>query len=155
MVSQTPKHPDRGLTIMVADILERPRNGGLHSPELLPVRTFSSSRQPKDRTPPIARMIGAEHRPLLHQPLQHTGQRAGVYMKNRGELSRRQPWEQANHAQYESLWPGHTDGLRHSLGCRLKPVHNGPQQLHEAQDVRQLRGGHGSRGWRADNGTMV
>jgi hypothetical protein len=76
-------------------------------------------------------------------------------MKNRGELTRREPRKEAHDAQCESLWPGHTDGPRHSLGRRLQPVHNGPQQLHEVQDIRQLRGGHGTGGWRADGSTIL
>lgn len=76
-------------------------------------------------------------------------------MKNRGELSCRESREEADNSQHEPLWPGHTDGPRHSLGRRLQPVHNGPQQLHEVQDIRQHRGGNGTGGCRADGGTIL
>jgi len=68
MVSQTPKHSDRRPTIVVADTFERPRNSGLHCPDLDFVRTSPSGCQPKHSTPPIARMTGAAHHLLLHQP---------------------------------------------------------------------------------------
>jgi hypothetical protein len=54
---------------VVADTFERSRNSGLHCPELDFVRTSASGRQPKHSTPPIARMTGAAHHLLLHQPL--------------------------------------------------------------------------------------
>lgn len=69
MVSQTPKHSDRRPTIVVADTFERPRNSGLHCPELDFVRTSASGCQLKHSTPPIARMTGAAHHLLLHQAL--------------------------------------------------------------------------------------
>jgi hypothetical protein len=95
--------------------------GGLHRACLHSVRTLSPRRQSKYGTPAIARVIDAQHHLLLHQALQDAGQCTGVQVKDRGELSRRKPRRQADHAQHEALWSGDANRIRHPFGRGLEP----------------------------------
>ena len=124
--------------VAVTDPVERFGDGGLDRTTPDVVDAMPTSGQPEDRSAPIRRVLHPQQQPLRDQPLQHAGERAGMHVKDRSQVPRRESGEETDDPKDEALRPSDPEVGRHPLGCLLHPVNDGPQQLHELQDVWQL-----------------
>jgi hypothetical protein len=132
------QHPPRRCPIARIYTFERLGDRRFHSTAPGSVHMCTTRRELKDCAPAITWIINASQQSLRHQTLQHARQRAWVQVKDGRQISGGDPREEPDDAQRQSLWPGHTDLANHPLRRLLEAVHNGPQQLHEVKDVRQI-----------------
>jgi len=129
------EHAARHVLIAGADAAQRGADTGLdrtavHGVELRPARG-----EPQDDAPPIASIVDALQEPLRGEPPEHARQCARVHVKDRGQFSRGQFRKESYDAKYQTLRPGDADFGAHPLRAPLHAMNDGPQLLHELQDI--------------------
>lgn len=128
-------------TIAFADLCKRRGDSRLHRSRTYPVRSHAQFCEAQDDTAPVVRMLDALQKPLRFEPLQHASQRARVHVQNARKVAGREPWKEADNAQHQPLRTSHAQSAGHPLRGPLQAVHNRPQQLQEAEYIRQWRAG--------------
>lgn len=126
-------------SIDFADPRERSGDGGFHGAGANRVHPPPAPGQAENGAATVARVIHPAEELLRRQALENPGQRAGVDVHDGGEISGREPRQQADDPQHQPLRPGNAERTAHPLRRALEAVHHGPEQLHEFQDIRQCR----------------
>jgi hypothetical protein len=137
MIGQTLEDSLGRRAITPADAIERIRNGRLDRSRAYLVGPAAAWSETKHCASAIAWIIGSCQQPLRDQAPNDSGQRAGVDVKNPGQISCRQTGEQTDDAQDEPLRTGDADFTPHPLRCSFQAVDHGPQQPHELQNIGQ------------------
>ncbi len=119
---------------------KRGRDRGLYGATVGVVDSGASRAETETRATLIARIVDTSEQSLGNQPLEDTGQRAGVYVEQCGEVAGGEPREQTGDAKDEPLRSGHSNVRAHAFGLLVQPVDERPQQSHELQDVRKSLG---------------
>jgi hypothetical protein len=135
---QPGERPPRRQPIPCAEALQPIANGGFDRPARDGIQVFAQARQPQNGPPVVSGIADTHEQTLRDETLKHSGERARVHVKNRGEIARRESGEQADDAQHEPLRTCHADVGDHPLGGPFEAVDHRPEKLHELQDVGQL-----------------
>jgi hypothetical protein len=101
------------------------------------VRPSADARQTQHGAATVARIVHTLQQALRDEPLQHAGQRAWVQVHGGRQVSRGDPGEEPDDAQHEPLRTRDANLGGHALGSPLEAVDDGPEQLHELEDVGQ------------------
>ena len=119
---------------------KRRRDRGLYGAAVGVVDSRAARAETETRATLIARIVDTFEQPLCNQPLEDTGQCAGVHVEQCGEVAGGEPREQTGDAKDEPLRSGHSNVRAHAFGFLVQPVDERPQQSHELQDVRKSLG---------------
>lgn len=134
------QHSSRSGAIVRADAIQRVGDRRFNGSRTDRVGPSTPPGQAKHGAPSIARVVDSIQQPLLHEPLQHAGERTGIDVKRRGEIAGRQSGRQAHHSQDETLRTGDAEIAAHALRAALEAMRDGPEPLHEMQHIGQRIG---------------
>ena len=136
---QLHQYPLSRLSFLGWHDLERFENCCLHRALSPGVQAGPLSRERKRGYASVCPLLMSTEQPQPDQALQYAGQRARMNMKDSCELTRGESREQPHDSQHHALRAGQPQVLAHSLRLLLQSMHDCPEELHEPQDVWQLR----------------
>jgi hypothetical protein len=128
----------RGHPISNTDALERLSDRGFDRTVTGHVHSRTAFREPQHRASSIGRIVGTSEQSLSDQSLEHTGQRAGMYVQHGRQAARGHAREETDHAQHQPLRARNPDVACHPLRYSFQSMHDRPQELHELQYVWQI-----------------
>lgn len=98
--------PGRG-AVAITDAVQRFSDGRFDGAGADVVDAMPARGQPENRAAAIPRVVQPQQQPLRDEPLQHAGKGAGMNVKHRGQVARRQPGKEAHDPKDEPLGPRH------------------------------------------------
>jgi hypothetical protein len=137
---EPPEYASGGCSIASAYTPKRRRYRGLYGAAVGVVDPGAARAETETRATLIAWIVHTREQSLCNQPLEDTGERAGVDVKQCGEVAGGEAREQTGDAKDEPLRSGHPNVRAHAFRRLVQPVDERPQQSHELQDVRKRLG---------------